>query len=56
MQCVLCTVTGKSFSLRNVLSVFGVAEVNIYDAETNPAAVIMKAANTTLPLGIPPPN
>ena len=41
---------GKSTSLRNALSVFGM-EFSINGPETNPAAVVDQAAITTLPLG-----
>ena len=42
---------GKSTSLRNALSVFGM-ESSINGPETNPAAVVDQAAITTLPLGM----
>ena len=51
MLLVVTSSIGKSTSLRNALSVFGM-ESSINGLETNPASVVDQAAITTLPLGM----
>ena len=41
---------GKSTSLRNALSFFG-GEGNIMGPDTPPAAIVYRAAHTTIPIG-----
>ena len=45
-------VLGKSTSLRNALSLFGGEEKHILGPDTPPAAVVYRAAHTTIPLGL----
>lgn len=43
---------GKSTSVRNALSLFGVEHLNITGPDIHPAAVVDKASCTTIPIGI----
>ena len=48
----LCHCTGKSTSLRNILSIFGAEKEHIHGADTVSAALVNKASSTTVPLGL----
>lgn len=42
---------GKSTSLKNALSLFGVHYVRIYGPDTPAAAILKEASNSTIPIG-----